>query len=96
MTKDHIESFLLRLENNEEQVFEFFQDYLLLPILPFFQLVHIVNTEEIMEELANIDKTFDSMMIRVDGYLTVAIAEKNYQEKELRNMVIHILQIMRF
>lgn len=96
MTKDHIESFLQRLENNEEQVFEFFQDYLLLPILPFFQLVYIVNTEEIIEALANIDKTFDSVMIRVDGYLTVAISEKNYQEKELRNMVIHILQIMRF
>ncbi|WP_036773138.1 hypothetical protein [Photorhabdus australis] len=96
MTKDHIESFLQRLENNEEQVFEFFQDYLLLPILPFFQLIYIVNTEEIIEALANIDKTFDSMMIRVDGYLTVAISENNYQEKELRNMVIHILQIMRF
>ncbi|KAA1195504.1 hypothetical protein [Photorhabdus heterorhabditis] len=96
MTKDHIESFLLRLENNEEQVIEFFQDYLLFPILPFFQLVHIVNTEEIMEALANIDKTFDSMMIRVDGYLTAVISENNYQEKELINMVIHILQIMRF
>ncbi|EKN4037952.1 hypothetical protein NUF46_004283 [Yersinia enterocolitica] len=96
MKNDYIERFLSRLESNETHIFNFCTDFLFIPIFPFFQLVHILNMEEVIDELTKIDSVFNSLMIRVDGYLSLALDEVNYDEKMMKNMVTHVLNIMRF
>lgn len=96
MNNDYIECFLTRIESNEAHVFNFHPDYLFIPILPFFQLVYVLNKKEIMDTLTNIDSTFNSLMIRVDGYLCLALDEVNYDEKAMSSMVTHVFNIMKF
>lgn len=96
MKMELIEFFLAYIEKNEKQVFQFCLDDMLYPIVPFYQLIYVLNIEDVMEALMSIDKQFDSKLIRVEGYLTIAMAEENYQEAEFKRKVIHILKMMRF
>ncbi|EKT60080.1 hypothetical protein [Providencia sneebia] len=91
-----IESFLDYIEKNEKHVFQNCLDDAIYPIIPFYQLVYVLNVEDTIKELIDIDKQFNSKLIRVDGYLTAVMAEENYQKKEFTNSVIHILKMMRF
>ncbi|EKT64612.1 hypothetical protein [Providencia burhodogranariea] len=91
-----VEFFLAYIEKNEKHIFQFCLDDLLYPIIPFYQLIYVLNIEDVIKALIRIDKQFDSRLIRVDGYLTIAMAEQNYQEAEFKRSVIHILKMMRF
>lgn len=93
---ERVENFLAYIEQNEKHVFQFCLDDMLYPIIPFYQLTYVFNIEDVIQALMNIDKQFDSRLIRVDGYLTIVMAEQNYQETEFKRSVIHILKMMRF
>lgn len=93
---ERIENFLAYIEKNEKYVFQFCLDDMLYPIIPFYQLIYVFNIEEVIHALMRIDKQFDSRLIRVNGYLTVVMAEQNYQEAEFKRSIIHILKMMRF
>lgn len=91
-----VENFLAYIEKNEKHVFHFCLDDMLYPIIPFYQLIYVLNIEDVIQALMNIDKQFDSRLIRVDGYLTVVMDERNYQEAEFKRSVIHTFKLMRF
>lgn len=91
-----IETFLAYIEQNEKHVFQFCLDDMLYPIIPFYQLIYVLNIEDVIHELMSIDEQFASRLIRVDGYLTSVMAEENYHEAEFKRSVIHILKMMRF
>ncbi|MDE1211615.1 hypothetical protein [Vibrio aestuarianus] len=93
---DEVEQFLLNLEHNEQRILSLCPDHLLLPTLPFFQLVHVINIEEVIKQLATIEIITGGQFIRVDGYLTLAIEEQLYQSEELRCLTLQLFEIMRF
>ncbi|MBU2895877.1 hypothetical protein [Vibrio hepatarius] len=91
-----IEIFLLKIEQNEEAVFSQHPDYVLYPVVPFFQLVHIHNIEQVIEKLHQFETTLGGFLIRVDGYVTLACPEFSVLEEDLRRLTIQLLEIMRF
>jgi len=93
---DYIESFLQHLEANEIIIFTDYKDNLLLPIFPFFQLVHVVNLEVIIELILQFELAMKGVFIRVDGFLTLTIAEQDYSEDDIRRLSINLFDNMRF
>lgn len=90
------EQFLLHLERNESVVYQEHPDYLLFTIVPFFQLVHVINTQQVIQYLLQFELRSNGLLIRLDGYLTLACHEKNIRDDELRRLTIQLLEIMRF
>ncbi|CAH8234928.1 hypothetical protein VAE122_3040171 [Vibrio aestuarianus] len=70
---DEVEQFLLNLEHNEQRILSLCPDHLLLPTLPFFQLVHVINIEEVIKQLATIEIITGGQFIRVDGQGGIAL-----------------------
>lgn len=95
-TLNPIEQFLLHLEQSERTVFSEYPDYLIYPILPFFQLVHVCNTEQVIEQLNQFESVLDGYLIRVDGYLAFTCPEFSAREDDLRRLTLQLLEIMRF
>ncbi|MDN3612031.1 hypothetical protein ACODM8_17760 [Vibrio ostreicida] len=93
---NQIEQFLLDLEQSEQAVFSRYQDYVIYPIVPFFQLVHVSNIEQVMEQLSQFASVSSGYLIRVDGYLTLACAEFSIREDDLRRLTLQLLERMRF
>ena len=93
---DKVESFLLKIEQNEETVFSQYPDYVLYPIVPFFQLVHIHNLEQVIDKILQFETILGGFLIRVDGYITLACSELGVLEEDLRRLTIQLLEIMRF
>lgn len=93
---NEIEQFLLHLEQNENVVYEQHAEYLLFSVVPFFQIVHVINTLRVIQQLLFIESQFSGLLIRVDGYLTLACHEQNRRDDELRRLTIQLLEIMRF
>ena len=93
---DKVESFLLKIEQNEETVFSQHPDYVLYPVVPFFQLVHLHNIEQVIENLLRFESTLGGFLIRVDGYITLACPESTVLEDDLRRLTIQLLEVMRF
>ncbi|EGQ8095639.1 hypothetical protein G4T96_002170 [Vibrio cholerae] len=96
VTLNEIEQFLLHIEQNEEVVFEQYTDYLLLPIVPFFQLVHVQNTQQVINGLLCFEPASNGFLIRVDGYLTLACEDHSIRDDDLRRITIQLLETMRF
>ncbi|AQS37655.1 hypothetical protein Sps_02501 [Shewanella psychrophila] len=93
---DGVERFLQRLEQNEKVIFRDYPDHLLLPIVPFFQLVHLGNLETVIEMILQFEIMTKGMFIRVDGFLTFTIVEQDYLEDEVRHFAINLFENMRF
>ncbi len=93
---DGIERFLLHLEQNEGIIFRDCPEHLLLPIMPFFQLVHLVNLEAVIKMLLQIEQMTQGMFIRVDGFITFTIVEQDYSERDVRQFSIKLFELMRF
>ncbi|RSD30304.1 hypothetical protein [Vibrio pectenicida] len=93
---DKVESFLLKIEQNEETVFSQYPDYVLYPIVPFFQLVHIHNHEQVIDKIIQFETILGGFLIRVDGYITLACPESSVLEDDLRRLTIQLLELMRF
>lgn len=91
-----IEQFLLRLERNERDVFSHNLDHVLLPIVPFFQLVHVVNIDHVLRLLSQFEQGEGSALIRIDGFLTLAAEEKSIPNEDLRRWTINLFDAMRF
>lgn len=91
-----IESFLLRIKENEEYVFKNSLDDFIFPIIPFYQLIYLTNIELILKELINLEYQLNCRLIRLDGYLTIAVDEQHSQEDKIKDSTIRILKIMRF
>ncbi|ARR51739.1 hypothetical protein ETN89_20995 (plasmid) [Photobacterium damselae subsp. damselae] len=96
MKLNEIEQFLLRLEENEQFVFNYRQDDRILAILPFFQLVHVLNLNEIIRFLALLEQLMRGKLVRSNGYLMIALSDDVYDEEELRRLTIQLLEKMRF
>ncbi|MCO4174553.1 hypothetical protein K8D10_22685 [Aeromonas veronii] len=96
MTRNEIEQFLLHIEQNEDVVFEQYTDYLLLPIVPFFQLVHVQNTQQVINNLLGFESASNGFFIRVDGYLTLACEDHSIRDDDLRRITIQLFETMRF
>ncbi|MBS0045040.1 hypothetical protein KFE26_22565 [Shewanella sp. M16] len=93
---DDIEYFLQRLEKNEVVIFKNYPDNLLLPIFPFFQLVHVINLEAVLALILQFEIAMKGVFIRVDGFLTLTIAEQDYSEDDVRRLSINLIETMRF
>jgi hypothetical protein len=93
---DYIEIFLQRLEKNEEIILSDYHDHLLLPIFPFFQLVHVVNLEIVIDLILQFEIVINGVFIRVDGFMTLTIAEQDYSQDEVRRLTFNLLEKMRF
>lgn len=91
-----VEQFLLRLERNERDVFVHHPDHILVPIIPFFQLVHAVNVECVLIQLSRFEQEEGNALIRLDGFLTLAADEKNIRPDDLRRWIITLCESMRF
>ncbi len=96
MKLNDVEQFLLHLEQNEGIVFEQYLDYVLLPIIPFFQLIHVQNTLQVINRLQCFEPASNSFLIRVDGYLTLACEEHSIRYDDFRRITIQLLETMRF
>ncbi|GIA54395.1 hypothetical protein VCSRO39_3308 [Vibrio cholerae] len=96
MKLNDVEQFLLHLEQNEGIVFEQYLDYVLLPIIPFFQLIHVQNTLQVINRLHCFEPASNSFLIRVDGYLTLACEEHSIRYDDFRRITIQLLETMRF
>lgn len=94
--RDYIQHFLQRLEKHEAIILRDYQDNLLLPIFPFFQLVHVVNLEGIIDLILQFEIATKGVFIRVDGFLTLTIAEQDYSEDDVRRLSINLFEKMRF
>ena len=91
-----IEQFLLKLERNELDVFVRYPDYILLPIIPFFQLVHTENIEVVLERLSHFEQGDSQFLIRLDGFVTLVIDEANFRKDDLRHQMFQLLESMRY
>lgn len=94
--RDYIEHFLQRLEKNEAVILRDYPDNLLLPIFPFFQLVHVINLDAIIALILQFEIAIKGVFIRVDGFLTLTIAEQDYSEDDVRRLSINLIETMRF
>ena len=95
-TCDYIQQFLQRLEKNESVIFRDYPDNLLLPVFPFFQLIHLVNLEAVIDLIFQFEMASKGVFIRVDGFLTLTIAEQDYSEDNVRRLSINLFEKMRF
>lgn len=96
MKLDDIEQFLLKLEQNEEVVFRDCQDDLIFPLIPFFQLVHVLNLDEIIRFIISIEHSQNGKLVRLDNTIMITIPEDSYDEELLRRLNIQLLERMRF
>lgn len=62
----------------------------------FFQLVHVCNTEQVIEQLNQFESVLGGYLIRVDGYLAFTCPEFSVREDDLRRLTLQLLEIMRF
>ncbi|AYV25041.1 hypothetical protein L1D61_25700 [Vibrio mediterranei] len=95
-TLNPIEQFLLDLEQSERTVFSQYPDYLIYPVVPFFQLVHVCNLEQVIEQLNRFQSVLGGYLIRADGYLAFTCPEFRVREDDLRRLTLQLLEIMRF
>ena len=95
-TLNSIEQFLFNLEQNEKTVFSEHPDYFIYPLIPFFQIVHVLNIEDVLTQLNQIEVVLGGYLIRVDGYLVYTCSEFGVREEDLRRLTIQLLEIMRF
>ncbi|HDI3264683.1 TPA: hypothetical protein PMC50_003331 [Vibrio cholerae] len=91
-----VEQFLLHLEQNEGIVFEQYPNYVLLPVIPFFQLIHVQNVLQVIDRLHCFEPVSNGFLIRVDGYLTLACEERSIRDDNFRRITIQLLETMRF
>ncbi|AVI67764.1 hypothetical protein CKQ84_19000 [Shewanella sp. WE21] len=93
---DYVIHFLQHLEKNEVVILGKYPNHLLLPILPFFQLVHVINLEAVIELILQFELVVKGVFIRVDGFLTLTIAEQDYSAENVRRLSINLIENMRF
>lgn len=93
---NQIEQFLLRLEENEKFVFENCPDDRIFQLIPFFQLVHVLNLDEIIWFLISLEQSLKGKLVRSEGYLMITLSDKVYVEEDLRRFTIQLLEKMRF
>ncbi len=91
-----IERFLLKLEQNEHEVLTHYPDHVLLPIIPFFQLVHVEDIELVLKQLSLFEQRKGLFLIRLDGFVTLAADETNLQKDDLRRWIIQLIESMRY
>ncbi len=91
-----IEQFLLHLELNERMIFSQHPDYFIYPIVPFFQLVYVCNTEQMIKGLDRFESELGGYLMRSEGYLSFTCPEFNVDEDDLRRLTIQLLEIIRF
>lgn len=91
-----LEEFLLKLERNERDVFSLYPEHILIPIIPFFQLVHIVNIDLVLRLLNHFEQGENSILIRLDGFLTLAADETSIRNEDLRRWTLQLLESMRY
>ncbi|EGR0570502.1 hypothetical protein E8L98_15690 [Vibrio cholerae] len=96
MRLNDIEQFLLKLEKNEQLVFNDCPDDRILPLIPFFQLVHVLNLDEIIRFLISLEQSLQGKLVRSEGYLMITLSDDVYDEEELRRSTIQLLEKMRF
>jgi len=95
-TSDYVVNFLQRLEKNESIMFRDYPENLLLPVFPFFQLIHLVNLEAVIDFILQFEIATNGVFIRVDGFLTLTIDEQYYSEDNVRWLSINLFEKMRF
>jgi hypothetical protein len=93
---DSKESFLYHIEKNGEEVFKNNQDDLLLPLIPFFQIVYVNNINEVLEQLLIFETETNGLLVRFNEYISLAVSESNYNEKQIRTLMMKLLEIMRY
>ncbi len=93
---NNIERFLLKLERNEHEVFTHHPDHLLLPIIPFFQLVHVEDIELVLKQLSLFEQGKGQFLIRLDGFVTLAADGTNLQKEDLRRWTLQLIESMRY
>lgn len=91
-----LEEFLLKLERNERDVFNRYPEHILIPIIPFFQLVHVVNIELVLTLLSHFEQGESNILIRLDGFLTLAADETSIRNEDFRRWILHLLESMRY
>lgn len=94
--RDYMEHFLHNLEKNEAVILNGYPDNLLLPIIPFFQLVHVINLDDIIALIFQFEIAIKGVFIRVDGFLSLTLAEEDYFEDDVRRLTINLIETMRF
>ncbi|EGQ8131803.1 hypothetical protein CGI04_06865 [Vibrio parahaemolyticus] len=92
----NIERFLLKLERNEREVLTHYPDYVLLPIIPFFQLVHVEDIELVLKQFSPFEQGEGQFLIRLDGFVTLAADETSLQIDDLRRWTLQLLESMRY
>ncbi|WP_336934433.1 hypothetical protein [Vibrio cholerae] len=96
MTLNEIEQFLLKLERNELLVFNDCPDDRILPLMPFFQLVHVLTLDEIMRFLISLEESLQGKLVRSEGYLMITLPDHVYDEEKLRIFTTQLQEKMRF
>ncbi|GHW44590.1 hypothetical protein VCSRO56_3571 [Vibrio cholerae] len=96
MTLNEIEQFLLKLERNELLVFNDCPDDRILPLIPFFQLVHVLTLDEIMRFLISLEESLQGKLVRSEGYLMITLPDHAYDEEKLRIFTTQLQEKMRF
>ncbi len=92
----NIERFLLKLERNEREVFTHYPDHVLLPIIPFFQLVHVEDIELVLKQLSLFEQGEGQFLIRLDGFVTLAADETSLRRDDLRRWTLQLIESMRY
>lgn len=96
MNLNIIEEFLFNLELNEDHVFDDFPSHLVLRIMPFFQLVHVLNIEEVIVRLMLFESAFSGKLIRVEGYITLAVDQNMVSKGKMICLINKLYGLMRF
>ncbi len=91
-----VEQFLLNLENSEKRIFEHCPENLLLPIIPFFQLVEVINLIEVLGVVGEYEATSKGVFVRVDGYLTLSVADQDFNLEGVRLFCKRLCDSMRY
>ncbi|HGF7167853.1 TPA: hypothetical protein AB5F34_004021, partial [Vibrio mimicus] len=65
-------------------------------LIPFFQLVHVLNLDEIIWFLISLEQSLKGKLVRSEGYLMITLSDKVYVEEDLRRFTIQLLEKMRF
>ncbi|QFQ77496.1 hypothetical protein F9277_08775 [Vibrio harveyi] len=92
----NIEQFLLKLELNEREVFAHYPDHVLLPIIPFFQLVHVEDIELVLKQLSLFEQGKGQFLIRLDSFVTLAANETSLRRDDLRRWTLQLIDSMRY
>lgn len=96
MNLNIVENFLLNLELNERMVFKDCPRHLVLHLMPFFQLVHVLNVDEVIGGLMLFERVFSGKLIRVEGYITLAVDEHMVSEDKMCNLINKLYSLARF